>query len=174
MSRARLLDGHARLARDMKIVRDIIKIIAEKLDTHGLLDQIASQVATHLDCTHCTIFLPKKSDGEWRLVPQSAGRSEETKSRTFRINEGLAGSVFQSGESLLVGNAAEDPRFAPARVPRGESGRSMLVTPIKVGEKTIGVISADQDVRGGSVRTTRTCWKRWVSRPALPFSGPWR
>ena len=42
-----------------------------------------------------------------RVLTSLTGRSEETKSRKFRVDEGLAGWVFQNGQSTLVSNASD-------------------------------------------------------------------
>jgi GAF domain-containing protein len=83
------------------------------------------------------------------LAPQVAKGEDaaQVMSRRFKPGEGLVGWVFQQGESLLLTDATQDARFVPARRNR-ESPRSMLVVPVKSGDQTIGVISADQDARG--------------------------
>lgn len=62
----------------------------------------------------------------------------------FRPGEGLAGWVYQNGRSTLVSDAINDPRFAPASE-SPDRPRSMLVVPVRVGDRTVGVISADKD-----------------------------
>jgi len=149
----------------ISIVQRTIEIIGEQLDPDGLLEAIATQVANHLNCSHCTIFFPKKENGRHLLAAEYTS-DRRRKTRTFERNdtgwEGLAGWVFEHGDKLVLTDAHRDPRFAPARPafensrPQGdepsrgdaapqERSRSMLVVPIKVGRQTIGVISADQD-----------------------------
>jgi two-component system NtrC family sensor kinase len=144
------LFGNAQIRiRDMEIVNEVVQIISTKLDTQDLLQTIVSQIADRLNCTHCTIFFPQKEKDELLLVPRVVKgiSSEHIKSRRFKPGEGLVGWVFQHGESLVLDDAREDPRFAPARV-KEDQPRSMLVAPVKVGDRTIGVISADQDEFG--------------------------
>jgi GAF domain-containing protein len=145
---ARLLSDAQRRVQDLEIVNSVSQIIGAKLDPQDLLQTIASQIADKLHCTHCTLFFPQKEDGELLLVPQvTHGTRSEVMTRRFRLGEGLAGWVFQHGQSLVPADASEDPRFAPARE-RRDRPRSMLVAPVKVGDHTIGVISADQDEYG--------------------------
>jgi len=143
---ARLFDSAQRRIRDLEIVNDIAQIIGTKLDTQDLLKAIVSQIADKLNCTHCTLFFPQKEKDELLLVPQvtHGARGEQIMTRRFKPGGGLAGWVFQHGESLVLPDAKQDPRFSSAREYR-ERPRSMLVAPVKVGDRTIGVISADQD-----------------------------
>jgi GAF domain-containing protein/signal transduction histidine kinase len=146
---AQLFEETQRRIRDLEIVNDIVQIIGTKLDTQDLLQAIVSQIADQLKCIHCTLFFPQKEKGELLLVPQVTNglREEQTMTRRFKPGEGLVGWVFQHGESLVLPDAREDPRFSPARLDP-DRPRSMLVAPVKVGDQTIGVISADQDEFG--------------------------
>jgi GAF domain-containing protein len=149
IQKARLFDSAQRRIRDLEIVNEVVQVISTKLDTQDLLRTIVFQVADKLNCVHCTLFFPQEEKGELLLVPQVTHgvRSNEIMTRRFNLGEGLAGWVFQHGESLVLDNAMDDPRFSPAREKRDQP-RSMLVTPVKVGDRTIGVISADQDAFG--------------------------
>jgi GAF domain-containing protein/two-component sensor histidine kinase len=146
---ARLFEDAQRRIRDLEIVNEVVQVMSTKLDTKGLLHVIVTQIADKLKCTHCTLFFPKEEKGELLLVPQVTHgvRSKEIMTRRFKPGQGLAGWVFQHGESLVLDNAMDDPRFSPAREAQAQP-RSMLVAPVKVGDQTIGVISADQDEYG--------------------------
>jgi len=146
---ARFFDSAQHRIRDLEIVNDIVQIISTKLDTQDLLQAIVSQIADQLNCTHCTLFFPQKEEGELWLVPQVTHGvlREQIMTRRFKSGEGLAGWVLQHGESLVLPDARADPRFSSARL-NPDRPRSMLVVPVKVGDRTIGVISADQDEFG--------------------------
>jgi GAF domain-containing protein len=145
----RLFDDSQRRIRDLEIVKDVAEDIGTKFDIQDLLQTIVSQIADKLDCTHCTFFLPQEEQGELLLVPQVTHgvRSKQIMTRRFKPDEGLAGWVFQHGKSLVLENATDDPRFSPARDKR-DKPRSMLIAPVKAGDQTIGIISADQDKYG--------------------------
>lgn len=149
---ARLFASAQRRIRDLEIVNDVAQIVNTRLDTRDLLQVIVSQIAKHLNCTHCTFFFPQRVDGELMLVPRVTygvhqEQVQQLLTRRFRPGEGLAGWVFQHGTSLVLPDARQDSRFASARRNRDQP-RSMLVAPVKVGDRTIGVISADQDTFG--------------------------
>ncbi|UCG12620.1 MAG: GAF domain-containing protein, partial [Deltaproteobacteria bacterium] len=153
---ARLYDDSQRRIQDLEIVKDVSEDIGTRFDTQGLLQTIVSEIADKLDCTHCTFFFPQKEQDELLLVPQVTHglRSKQIMTRRFKPDEGLAGWVFQHGESLVLENVTDDPRFVPAR-DKQDKPRSMLVAPVKAGDQTIGIISADQDEYGGFTENDR-------------------
>jgi GAF domain-containing protein len=143
---ARLLQ---RRIDDLGIVNEVGQIINTKLKTEALFCSIVSQVAEKLDCSHCTLFLAQVEEGRITLVPHvTHGEfSEQIMRRRFAPGEGLAGWVYQWGESLILADARKDPRFSPP-IGVDQGPRSILVAPVKIGDQTIGVISADQDGLG--------------------------
>jgi PAS domain S-box-containing protein len=138
-------DAHRRI-QDLEVVNHIVQIISTKLDTDDLLQTMVMQISEKLKCSHCTLFSPESVEGRYLLVPKtSVGKdSEKVLDRLFELDEGLVGWVFQNGQSLVLGDASTDKRFAPARK-RKKLPHSMLVVPLKVGKRTIGVICAEQD-----------------------------
>ncbi len=137
---------NARRVRDLEIVNNVTQdISAQIVNTQALFKTIVSRIAEQLNCTHCTLFLSQEEKGELLLIPQKThGVRPQIMERRFKPGEGLAGWVFQHGESLVLPDVRQDRRFSPARDVR-EAPRSMLVAPVKIGGQTIGVISADQD-----------------------------
>jgi len=148
LQNASLFAESQRRVRDLEIVNRITQIINSQLDPQHLLQTIASQISEQLRCTHCTLFFPKEENGELVLAPAvTHGVRAEIMTRRFKLDEGLVGWVYQHGESLVLADVRQDSRFSPAREIR-DLPRSMLVAPVKVGDQTIGVISADQDEFG--------------------------
>lgn len=147
---------NARRMRELETISDIVHEISTSLEPDNLLDKIAQIIAKELACSHAALFFPERVDGEGVLKPRYVRGefSEDVWQRRFRLGpqvaekeKGLAGWVYERGESVLLADARSDSRFAPPT--HGENGpRSILVAPIKVGERVIGVISADQDAYG--------------------------
>ncbi len=143
---ARLFADAQRRIRDLEIVGTVVEIISTKLAPQDLLTTTVSEIANQLQCAHCTLFFPRVEPDGLMLVPEVTHgvSSKQIMTRRFKAGEGLAGWVFQHGESLVLDNAMDDPRFSPAGE-KQKRPRSMLIAPVKVGDKTIGVLSADQE-----------------------------
>jgi two-component system, NtrC family, sensor kinase len=140
------LNDAARFVRKLQIVSEVTEIISTELRIAPLLATIAREIAVRLRCSHCTIFLAEVDSAGQLLRPYHTygAANDQTLTRTFRANEGFAGWVLAHGLPALTGDAERDERFAVARE-RQQSARSMVLAPIKVGDQTLGVISADQD-----------------------------
>lgn len=149
MENARLHETAQRRIRDLEILNEIAGIMSSQLNTQELLDRIVRRIREHLQCTHCTFFSPNSVDGETRLIPEviAGEHAERIRSRYFKPGEGLVGWVYKTGRSVVLADARTDSHYAPARQ-RQEGPRSMIVLPIQVGSRKLGVISADQDKYG--------------------------
>ncbi|MGE5340873.1 MAG: GAF domain-containing protein [Candidatus Omnitrophota bacterium] len=145
IGKARVLDDAKRRIRDLEIIQDIVEKINTGLDTKKQLKTLVKEIAKTLGCSHCTLLLPEKKNNEIVLVPrQTHGWPKGHKmNRKFKPGEGIAGWVFQKGQSIMLPDAAQDFRFIQGKR-NTASKRSMLVVPLKVGSRTIGVISADK------------------------------
>jgi GAF domain-containing protein len=150
MEKARLLDDAQRRVRDLEVINRVAEIMGNKLETDELLQALVDEIAKELHCTHCAFFMPSEptNEDEILLGPQVFRDTREGRllDRSFRIGEGLTGWVFETGRSVRLADARQDKRFAPSREPT-EAPLSMLVVPVKAGDRVIGVISADQDAR---------------------------
>jgi signal transduction histidine kinase/CheY-like chemotaxis protein len=83
-------------------------------------------------------------EGDELVVSGSWGDNDEIMlTPRLKIGESLSGTVALSGEPLLVRDLANDARLLPAhREATCRLGyRSMLVVPVRVGERVVGVLS---------------------------------
>jgi GAF domain-containing protein len=143
--------------RDLRILSDMAEAAAAGADVQELLDTVVARIARELECTHCTIFLREQVGGVENLVPKAAyGGGGRTRERVFAVAHGMgiAVSVLNSGAPRLVFDARTEPDFLPARE-QSVFPRAMVLAPIKVGDQSIGVISADQDVLGWFTESDR-------------------
>lgn len=138
-----------REAPDSELLEEVHRILNTWNDLRDQLGAVLARIVARLRCTHCTAFFAQEQNSELFLFPRASfGSGADTVlSRRFRADEGVAGWVFRHGESVILADARLDPRFSPARRDPGNP-RSMLVSPIRVGDKIIGVICADHDQLG--------------------------
>jgi signal transduction histidine kinase len=91
-------------------------------------------------------------EGDELVVSGSWGDNDEIMlTPRLKIGESLSGTVALSGEPLLVRDLANDARLLPAhREATCRLGyRSMLVVPVRVGERVVGVLSIRSRQDGG-------------------------
>ncbi|RPJ27451.1 MAG: GAF domain-containing protein, partial [Chloroflexi bacterium] len=141
---ARSFENVQKRIEDQETINTIAQAISAKVGTNDLLQTIVSEIRKHLNCTHCAIFLPEKIGDNVALVSNyTHGEfAERIKSRRFKRGEGVAGWVFEHGETAIVPDTLQDERYVPVRL-GGYQSRSLMVVPVKMNGKTVGVISAD-------------------------------
>ena len=114
------------------------------LELDDLLDLIVrSAVETIAQADNCVLHLLDEETGELRpralsfdkISPGGVGKSH------MRIGHGVAGMALQSGQTANIPDISQDSRFV--RVGQMRSFSSMLVAPLRLGERPIGTLSAD-------------------------------
>lgn len=111
--------------------------IASELDLDRLLEKIMSCVTTVMNAERSSLFIIDPDTNElWSKIAQGA---EEIR---FPVGTGIAGTVAQSGETINIADAYDDPRFNPEFDRKsGFRTRSILCIPMRnrMGE-IIGVV----------------------------------
>lgn len=89
---------------------NIARSVNAEANIDKLLVTIAEQTKLVLNADRCTVFLYDKEKNElWSKVALGMG-SQEIR---FSADKGLAGSVFNTGESIRIKDAYSDDRFNP-------------------------------------------------------------
>ncbi len=123
------------------------QILNSTLDLDRLLELILEVATRQLNADRGTVYLVDKAAGELH-----ARISQGLESRILRvkIGEGISGKVAETGETVRIEDAYNDPRFAQRfDTTSGYRTRSMLCIPIrnKTGE-IIGVIQLLNKLKG--------------------------
>ncbi|MDR3570302.1 MAG: SpoIIE family protein phosphatase [Syntrophobacteraceae bacterium] len=137
---AALLKTRARL-ESLKECFRISGLINSSLQLDQVLENIMTTSRSILHADACSLMLvDEKSDQLVFEVAQGPVADKLKGGMRIGRGQGIAGSVFASGESLLIQNAYEDDRFNREfdRV-TGYRTRSILCVPLKIKERVIGV-----------------------------------
>lgn len=98
-----------------------------------------------------SVFLIDSEKNELYFEIATGPKEEEVKKIRLKMGEGIAGWVAYTGESLLVPDVSQDPRFA-RRVDEKThfTTRSVICVPLKVRNQTIGVVQVLNKIGGGT------------------------
>ncbi|MBN2755139.1 MAG: GAF domain-containing protein [Candidatus Goldbacteria bacterium] len=98
-----------------------------------------------------SVFLIDSSSNELYFEVATGPKEEEVKKIRLKMGEGIAGWVAYTGESLLVPDASQDPRFAK-RVDEKTRfiTKSVICVPLKVRNQIIGVVQVLNRIGGGT------------------------
>jgi putative nucleotidyltransferase with HDIG domain len=143
-----------------------LKRIEEKTERLALLSQLGQILNSTLDhqevrrrAMEAATQLMKAEVGSLLLIDEerkhlcfevALGDNEETiKKITLNLGEGIAGWVAQNGDPLIVNAPEQDPRFFKGVDDQTEfKTRNIICVPVKVKEKTIGVLEAINKKKG--------------------------
>src|SRR5689334_21083707 len=126
---------------------EIGKLIGSDLDPGILLSRIAELICQLIDAKACSVML-LDADRKRLLARAAYGlRTERMHSLSFRIGEGVAGWVIERGESALIPDVRQDPRFVV--LPENQTPiASMLCVPLLARGERVGVVTATSERTG--------------------------
>ena len=140
-----------KLPRQVQLLSDISKVIAESLDLEETLKSILKSLDTHLKLRRGTITL---FDSETETLNIKAAHRLSAKSRelgSYKIGEGITGMVVQTGKEIVVPDISKDERFLHKTKSRKQTkGKrvAFFCVPVKLEGKTIGALSVDRQAAG--------------------------
>ncbi len=146
VSASHLEDVDVRRSEEMEFLRLVSDITAE-LDLDALLQRVMAEATRMLRAERSTLFLLDERTGE--LFARVAEGDSVGEIR-FPATEGIAGTVFSSGESINIAHAYADLRFNPELDRRtGFFTRSILCVPVISNDGHIIGVTQVLNRRGG-------------------------
>ncbi len=138
------------LAKEVKLLADVAKSLAESLDLEATLESILRSLDTHFNLQRGLITLLNPQSETINIKVAHGLKDALKKQVTYKVGEGITGLVVQSGKEVVVPDIAKDPRFLAktGQRPRTKGQKiAFICVPIKLDGKTIGAISVDKIVR---------------------------
>jgi len=146
VSASHLEDVDVRRSEEMEFLRLVSDITAE-LDLDALLQRVMAEATRMLRAERSTLFLlDERTDELFARVAEGDSVGEIR----FPATEGIAGTVFSSGESINIAHAYADLRFNPELDRRtGFFTRSILCVPVISNDGKIIGVTQVLNRRGG-------------------------
>jgi two-component sensor histidine kinase len=146
LEKARLYDNMRRQIMELSTLAEVSETLTSPLYLEQILRLLVEMAARVFDAPLCTLML--LDGGE--LVP-AASHPEGPKPRIrqpLREGQGIPGLAAASGQPVMSPDLATDPRFHAYELPGGVYAphvRSALAVPLRVRERTLGVVSCYTD-----------------------------
>jgi len=140
----RLVEDLRRQVDTLQLFNELNRSITTKLDLSLVLNTVVQAVTSLLNYDYATIYL-QEAIGQ-RFVPLAcSGYSLDLLGKTsFKIGEGLVGTVAQMGLPLVIEDTQSDCRFIPGPIPVG----SAVMVPLTVEGCAVGVLAAERRQAG--------------------------
>ena len=143
-----------RLRRQLETTGRVSAQLSANLNLDELLTEVVSSAAHLVDAPYCSLQMCDYANH--LLVMRNIYCDDPDKQRQlsqrwasteFGLNQGLAGWVVQTGESINVDRAADDPRYSPMDGLSEINDWSLLLVPLVIKQRVIGVLGAGSTQR---------------------------
>ena len=116
-------------ARHLQLLLDVSRQVAAMDTLDAVLDKLVSVAVQETGAERGSLFLRDEQTGELYSRVAQGVRTREIR---MLANEGIAGSVYRSGQGEIIEDAYEDPRFNPkVDEDTGFRTRSLLSVPLR-------------------------------------------
>ena len=117
---------------------EVSRKVTEDLSLDKMLPKMVEIISEFIEAERATVFLHDQAAGELFSRVAQGDLNFEIRLPDY---QGLVGVCFQSGQSLIVNQPYDDPRFDPETDKKsGFTTRNVLCTPIKHNDRLIGVL----------------------------------
>lgn len=124
-----------------KQIFELASSINSSLDIKIVLDNAMKCAEELMQAEASSIFLIDAKQGDLYFNLARGEAAEKVKHVRIKVGEGVAGWVAQTGEPLIVPDAARDPRFNPkVDALSGFQTRSILCVPLQSKGQRVGVV----------------------------------
>ena len=139
---ARLLEDLQQRIDSLTLFNQVSRTISARLDVEGLLSTVIQASIELTNSSTATIFLRDESTDRFAPRKSHGWALEQIRHLTFAEGEGLVGQVARDGRAMIVPDVKADRRFTPD--PTDASIAAMLLVPIAIGGKVVGVLNVDK------------------------------
>jgi len=115
------------------------------LESSGLYRAILMNTADLVGAEQASLMIFDEASQELSIKCVKGLNEKIVQNLRVKPGQGIAGLVFETGESLLVKNVDQDPRFSQRQRARYRS-KSLISVPLSISQRKIGVINLTDKV----------------------------
>lgn len=145
---ARLLDETRRRLTESQALLELSRGMTESLQTDRLLQLVVDSAMRLIPHGNkCVIHLIEETEADGQLLLARYSSEPDPSQVTgsgIPAGQGIAGQALLTRQTISVSNVDSDPRFL--QLASGEGLRSLLVSPLFVGDRDIGTLSINSVV----------------------------
>lgn len=146
----RRIQAQEKERNQLRAFQDIGAAINSSLDLNEVLSEVMDAIIQLTQAERAILLLLEEESGELVVqVARNMDRETIEKSQSFEISRSIVQTVAKTGEAVVTTNAQADPRFSAQESIISYNLRSILCAPLRIKEKIIGVIYADNRVASG-------------------------
>jgi Nif-specific regulatory protein len=137
-------------SRAFSLLEEASSLLDQAENLAAAVRPVLSALSRHMDAECATLTVLNRRTSEI-LLHDAVGLTDEQRQRArYRLGEGITGQVVETGAPVVVPSIAAEPRFLNRTRPleeRGAGETAFLCVPVKLGNETIGALSAERRYR---------------------------
>ncbi|MEK9164457.1 MAG: GAF domain-containing protein, partial [Chloroflexota bacterium] len=141
IEKARLYERTEERARQLATLNQAAQTITSTLELDPLLKSVLESAVDILNCDAGSLFLIDDETRESVFKVVVGGGGDDLAGLRIPPGRGIVGSAAESGQPVMVNDAASDPRwFQKADKTTGFVSRALMAVPMRIKERTTGVV----------------------------------
>jgi len=136
---------------EASVLLDLALELGPELSIEEVLEKIVQHIADDLGYAIVSIMLLDESEEHLSIRAAKGLNQRIIETSRMEVGKGVSGTVARSGEPLLVKDVEADERFAKVQSHGRYTSKSLICVPLKVGDRVIGVLNANNKSRSGSL-----------------------
>ncbi|MCK5352167.1 GAF domain-containing sensor histidine kinase [bacterium] len=134
---------------EASVLLDLALELGPELSIEEMLEKIVQHISEDLGYAIVSIMLLDEKEGHLAIRAAKGLSQRIIETSRMEIGKGVSGTVAQSGEPLLLKDVEVEERFAKVRSHGRYTTKSLICVPLKVGDRVIGVLNANNKNRSG-------------------------
>ena len=134
---------------EASVLLDLALELGPELSIEEVLEKIVQHIADDLGYAIVSIMLLDENDDHLAISAAKGLSRRIIETSRMEIGKGVSGTVAKSGEPLLIKDLEADERFAKVQSHGRYTTKSLICVPLKVGDRVIGVLNANNKSRSG-------------------------
>ena len=133
-------------------LKEISSWVSSVHDLDQLLELIIESATRMMNAKASSLLLIDENARKLYFKVATGEKKEEVKNYELKIGQGIAGTVAESGEPLLIPDVRKDPRwYKQISETIGYETRSIACVPMKSDGQTIGVVQVIDKIDGSTI-----------------------
>src|SRR5437660_4811967 len=130
-----------RQSQELTIFHDVAKALTSSLDLDSILQTIMDKMAEYFRPDTWSLLMVDEQRNELYFAIAVGDAAEALKNVRLKVGEGIAGWVARNGESLIVPDVYNDPRFSKRidEMTKWKT-RSIICVPLQSKHRVLGMI----------------------------------
>jgi len=125
---------------DLLVFHQVARSLTSSFDLDTILRTIVGHMERFIDANLWTLLMLDEERQELYYAIAAGGQENSLRNLRVKVGEGVAGWVAEHGETLLVPEAASDPRVSAEYGARPDAVHSVIALPLRGRKGTHGVI----------------------------------